>query len=77
MLRIDVRYMKPDHYEEVGLVDYPKGAKPTTPTLFVGAYCKTLADKEWFEKSVADLVRNSEKTKASPRKKPARTKSRR
>lgn len=77
MLRIDVRYMKPDHYEEVGLVDYPKGAKETTPTIFVGAYCKTLADKEWFEKTVAAIVRNSEQAKPAPRKKLARGKSRR
>lgn len=77
MLRIDVRYMKPDHYEEVGLVDYPKGVKPTTPTLFVGAYCKTLADKEWFEKTVAELVRNSGATTTTPRQRSSRAKSRR
>lgn len=77
MLRIDVRYMKPEHYEEVGLVDYPKGAKPTTPTLFVGAYCKTLADKEWFEKTVAEIVRNSAAPKTAPRKRSSRSNSRR
>lgn len=77
MLRIDVRYMKPEHYEEVGLVDYPKGAKPTTPTLFVGAYCKTLDDKEWFEKTVAELVRNSAAPKTASRKRSSRAKTRR
>lgn len=62
MLRVDVRCLRPDNYIEFGLVDYAKGAKPTTPTLFIGAYCKTVADQKWLEKTVKEIVERS-KTK--------------
>lgn len=61
MLRIDVRFLKPNNYSEVGLVDYAPGSSANTPTLFVGAYCKTRADDAWFEKQISDIIKRSGK----------------
>ena len=62
-LRVDVFFVKPAEgrleYVEYGLVDYPPGAKPTTPTLFIGAYCKTKADKCWLARTVKTIVQRS------------------
>ncbi len=60
MLRIDVRYMQPNNLVEVGLVDYPPDAEPTTPTLFVGAYCNSSEDRRWFEERVREIIERSE-----------------
>jgi hypothetical protein len=57
--RIDVTYSRPNGYQEYGLVDYPSGAEPTTPTLFVGAYCKTKADERWLKDAVDAIVSQS------------------
>jgi hypothetical protein len=51
--RIDVTYIKPNGYREYGLVDYPPGAEPTTPTIFIGAYCRTEADEQLLKRAVA------------------------
>lgn len=59
-LRIDVTYIKPDGYREYGLVDYPPGTEPTSPTLFIGAYCKTEADARWLQDTVDAIVRQVE-----------------
>jgi hypothetical protein len=50
---IDATYIKPNGYREYGLVDYPPGAEPTTPTLFIGAYCKTERDERLLKMAVA------------------------
>ena len=59
MLRVDVRYMKPNNLFEVGLVDYAEGDEPATPTLFVGAYCQNTEDRVWFEEQVEAIIRRS------------------
>jgi len=56
-LRVDVRYLRDDGWEEVGLVDYPAGVKPKTPTLFLSALCRTRKDRKWFERTVTALTR--------------------
>lgn len=65
-LRIDVTYIKPNGYREFGLVDYPPGSKPTTPTLFIGAYCKTKADERWLEGTVDAIVGRSRGPRSRP-----------
>jgi hypothetical protein len=57
--RIDVTYIKPGGYREYGLVDYPPGAEQTTPTLFIGAYCKTQEDERWLKDAIDAIVQQS------------------
>ena len=59
MLRIDVNYMKPDNWWEVGLVDHGPGEEAKHPTLFVSALCPTREDYDWFMEQVREIVRRS------------------
>lgn|GEM_PF-4637130 len=72
-LRVDVTYLKPNGYHEFGLVDYPPDSEPTTPTLFIGAYCKTADDVRWLKAAVDAIVRRSKLPDPQPPPKPRKT----
>jgi hypothetical protein len=61
MLRIDVSYMKPGDWWEVGLVDHKPGEEPKHPTLFISALCPTRDDYDWLMDRVNEIVHQSEK----------------
>ena len=55
--RQDVAYLRPNDFEEVGLVTHKPGDQPKHPTLFVGAQLRSKADRQWFERVVKAMTR--------------------
>lgn len=60
--RKDVTYLKPApkgfvSSPGIGIVNYPRGTQPDTPTIFIGALCADRKDEVFFEKVAREIVR--------------------